>query len=196
MLRDPEITDPVVRQHLQGMSVKLIGDDMDAVLEQEIEVMLKDPLGDVVDIIGYNQYFGWYYSAFLSKALPVDEATTRRTMFRIMEDIRFRNVFGKPIIISEFGAGAKKGYVSDRGPGMIWSEEYQARVYEHQLDMLSRNDQVQGMSPWILKDFRTGLRVRNGIQDIYNRKGLISEKGEIKKAFFVLRDFYGQRATD
>jgi beta-glucuronidase len=196
MLRDPEITDPVVRQHLQGMSVKLIGADVDSVLEEEIEVMLRDPLGDVVDIIGYNQYFGWYYSAFLSKALPVDEATTRRAMFRIMEDIRFRNVFGKPIIISEFGAGAKKGYVSDKGPGMIWSEEYQARVYEHQLDMLSRNDQVQGMSPWILKDFRTGLRVRNGIQDIYNRKGLISEKGERKKAFFVLRDFYGQRATD
>jgi beta-glucuronidase len=196
MLRDPAITDPAVRGHLQGMAAKLIGDDPGAVLEREIEVMLKDPLGEIVDIVGYNQYFGWYYSSFLSRVLPVDEGVTRRTMLEIMKDIRFRNAFGKPIVISEFGAGAKKGYVSDRGPGMIWSEEYQAGVYEKQVDMLSRNDQVRGMSPWVLKDFRSAMRNLNGIQEIYNRKGLVSEKGERKKAFFVLRDFYRQRAVD
>lgn len=132
----------------------------------------------------------------LAVCCPWTTGTTRNTMFRIMKDIRFRNVFGKPIIISEFGAGAKKGYVSDKGPGMIWSEEYQKKVYEHQVDMLSRNDQVKGMSPWLLKDFRSGLRNLNGIQDIYNRKGLVSEKGEKKKAFYVLRDFYEQKAGD
>ncbi len=195
MLRDPSLDDPAVRQHLQGMAAQLI-DDMDAVLNGEIEVMLEDPLGDVVDVIGYNEYFGWYYAAFLNKMLPVDEATTRHFIFKIMKDIRFRNVFGKPIIISEFGAGAKKGYVSDKGPGMIWSEEYQQRVYEHQLDMLARNEQVKGLSPWILKDFRSALRPLNGIQDIYNRKGLVSEKGERKKAFYVLRDFYAQSASE
>jgi beta-glucuronidase len=193
LLQDPSITDPRARAHLQGMAAQMFGGDVQAVLDSEIEVLLEDPLGDVVDIIGYNQYFGWYYSAFLHNVLPVDEATTRRTMFAIMDDIRFRNVFGKPIIISEFGAGAKKGYVSDKGPGMIWSEEYQARVYEHQLAMLARNDQVQGMSPWVLKDFRSALRPLNGIQETYNRKGLVSETGEKKQAFFVLRDFYAQR---
>ena len=194
MLRDPRITDPAVRQQLQGMAKEMIGNDLETVLNSEIEVMLDDPLGKVVDIIGYNEYFGWYYSAFLNRMLPVDEATTRRHMFRIMNDIRFRNVFGKPMIISETGAGAKKGYVSDQGPGMIWSEEYQAKVYEHQVDMLSRNDQVKGMSPWLLKDFRSSLRSLNGIQEVYNRKGLVSEKGEKKKAFFVLRDFYARKA--
>lgn len=192
LLQDPEVSDPRARAQLQGMAAQMFGDNLQAVLDSEIEVLLEDPLGEVVDIIGYNQYFGWYYSAFLHRALPVDEAATRRTMFAIMRDIRFRNVFGKPIIISEFGAGAKKGYVSERGPGMIWSEEYQAKVYEHQLAMLARNDQVQGMSPWILKDFRSGLRPLNGIQDTYNRKGLVSETGEKKQAFYVLRDFYAQ----
>lgn len=195
MLKDPTISDPRARAHLQGMAAQLYGDSQQAVLDSEIEVLLQDPLGEVVDIIGYNQYFGWYYSAFLHNALPVDEATTRRTMFAIMEDIRFRNVFGKPIIISEFGAGAKKGYVSALGPGMIWSEEYQAKVYRHQLAMLARNEQVQGMSPWILKDFRSALRPLNGIQDTFNRKGLVSETGEKKQAFFVLRDFYRQRSA-
>ena len=83
-----------------------------------------------------------------------------------------------------------------KGPGRIWSEEYQALVYERQLDMLSRNEQVRGMSPWILKDFRSAMRNLNGIQEIYNRKGLVSEKGEKKKAFFVLRDFYREQAAD
>jgi beta-glucuronidase len=195
MLRDPEITDPAVRAHLQGMAAKMTVDDLETVRDSEMEVMLTDPLGEVVDIIGYNQYFGWYYSAFMSSILPVDQGTTRRNMLKLMRDIRFRNAFGKPIVISEFGAGAKKGYVSDKGPGMIWSEEYQARVYEAQMDMLKRSDFVQGMSPWVLKDFRSAMRSLNGIQDIYNRKGLVSEKGEKKKAFYVLRDFYKQKAS-
>ena len=167
----------------------MIGEDMDAVLNSEIEIMLKDPLGDVVDIIGYNEYFGWYYASWLGAQLPVDQGTTRNTMFKIMNDIRFRNVFGKPIIISETGAGAKKGYVSDKGPGMIWSEEYQAKVYQHQVDMLSRNDQVKGMSPWLLKDFRSGLRNLNGIQEIYNRKGLVSRKGREEKSLLCIARF-------
>ena len=79
---------------------------------------------------------------------------------------------------------------------MIWSEEYQAMVYESQLDMLSRSDFVQGMSPWILKDFRSAMRPLNGIQEFYNRKGLVSEKGEKKKAFYLLRDYYQRKADE
>ncbi|NHN35785.1 beta-glucuronidase [Pseudomaricurvus alcaniphilus] len=195
MLRDPEITDPSTRARLQAMADELFAGELDKVLNSEIEVMLDDQLGSVVDIVGYNEYFGWYYSAFLERSLPVDQATIRRTMFGIMKDIRFRNVFGKPMIISEFGAGAKKGYVSPQGPGKLWTEEYQAKVYTYQLDMLDRNDFVQGMSPWILKDFRSAARELNYIQGIYNRKGLVSEEGEKKKAFSVLQSFYQQKAA-
>lgn len=195
-LNDPLIDDAETRARLEAMAARLIGDDIDAVLNSEIEIVLRDELGSVVDIVGYNEYFGWYYAAFLHKSLPVDEATTRRTILRIMKDIRFVNVFGKPIIISEFGAGAKKDYVSPHGDGSIWTEAYQARVYEHQLDMLDRNEAVQGMSPWVLKDFRSALRQLNGIQDDYNRKGVVSEEGEKKQAFFVLRDYYARKAGE
>ena len=47
-----------------------------------------------------------------------------------------------------------------------------------------------GTTPWILKDFRSPRRVLPGIQDYYNRKGVVSDKGEKKKAFYVLRDWY------
>ena len=195
LLTDPEITDESARARLQAMADQLIGEDLVNVLNSQIEVVLSDELGTVVDIIGYNEYFGWYYASFLSGVLPVAEGDIRRAMFRLMKDIRFSNAFGKPIIISEFGAGAKKDYQSPHGDGTLWSEAYQARVYEHQVDMLSRNDAVQGMSPWILKDFRSAMRQLNGIQENYNRKGIISDKGEKKQAFFVLRDFYAQKAA-
>ena len=50
------------------------------------------------------------------------------------------------------------------------------------------------MSPWILKDFRAPVRVLPGIQDGYNRKGLVSEEGERKLAFDTLAAFYSNIA--
>jgi beta-glucuronidase len=49
---------------------------------------------------------------------------------------------------------------------------------------------MRGMSPWILTDFRSPRRPLPGIQDFYNRKGLISGEGERKLAFFTLQNFY------
>ena len=107
-------------------------------------------------------------------------------MFEILEDIKITSIYNKPIHISEFGAGAKYGTTGNK----IWSEEYQANVYRHQLKMISNNPQIQGITPWILKDFRAMLRPLPGIQDFYNRKGLIDENGNKKEAFTVLQDFY------
>ena len=62
--------------------------------------------------------------------------------------------------------------------------------------MLANSPQVQGMTPWILKDFRAMLRTLPGIQDYRNRKGLIDENGERKAAFYVLRDSIGTIGVD
>jgi beta-glucuronidase len=43
-------------------------------------------------------------------------------------------------------------------------------------------------------DFRSPNRLLPGIQDDFNRKGLISEKGEKKQAFFVLQEAYKTNA--
>ncbi len=59
--------------------------------------------------------------------------------------------------------------------------------------MIDKIDQLRGISPWILVDFRSPRRVLPEVQDNYNRKGLISEKGEKKKAFFVLQKYYNQK---
>jgi beta-glucuronidase len=50
------------------------------------------------------------------------------------------------------------------------------------------------MSPWILRDFRSPRRPLPGIQDFWNRKGLLSDTGERKLAWFLLRDYYAAKS--
>ncbi len=56
--------------------------------------------------------------------------------------------------------------------------------------MLNKIAQLRGMSPWVLMDFRSPNRPLADIQDEFNRKGLISEKGQKKLAFYVLQKAY------
>ena len=149
-------------------------------------ISIDDPLGEIVDLISYNEYFGWYYVTFFTEQMRVSEGTLRKLMFEIMPSIKITSSYNKPIHISEFGAGAKYGNKTNK----IWSEGYQAKLYVHQLEMLANNPQIQGISPWVLKDFRAMLRPLADIQDFYNRKGLIDESGNKKEAFEVLADFY------
>ena len=151
---------------------------------------VQDPLAEIVDVPALNEYFGWYYSGGLAMLLPWSSHHMRKVMLDGMEGIEIRTPEGKPLIVSELGAGAKYGKHAPREELAAYSEEYQALVYEKQLEMLARQPQVRGLSPWILKDFRAPLRMYQGVQDYWNRKGLISDAGEKKQAFFVLRDHY------
>jgi len=132
---------------------------------------IDDPLGKALDVIGFNEYIGWY------EGKPED---ADQTEWKISYD--------KPLIVSEFGAGAKYGL---HGPEtQRWTEEYQANLYRHQFVMLNKITQLRGMSPWILMDFRSPVRLLPGIQDGFNRKGLISDQGQKKEAFTVLQKAY------
>ena len=133
--------------------------------------IVDDPLGKALDVIGMNEYIGWY------EGHPDSADATE-----------WRIDYQKPLIVSEFGAGAKAAL---HGPvNQRWTEEYQANVYRHQLPMLNRITQLRGMSPWVLMDFRSPNRPLAGIQDEFNRKGLISETGQKKLAFYVLQKAY------
>ena len=138
------------------------------------EVVIDDPLGEYIDVIGINSYCGWY---------------SRKP--QQCRDMIWKNKFDKPMIMSEMGAGALQGLRGDKG--QIWTEEYQAEVYRCNLEMIEKIDFLSGLSPWILVDFRSPRRNLRAIQNDYNRKGLISENGVKKEAFFVLQDFYSKK---
>ena len=150
-------------------------------------ITLDDPIGQYLDIVALNEYFGWYYSVFLAPQIQISEKTFRLLMLELLPEIRINNLFSKPIHLSEFGAGAKFG---KSGEG-IWSDSDRSVVYKTQIAMIKNNpDTIQGYSPWILKDFRSMMRPLAGIQDYYNRKGLMDENGNKKEAYYYLQKFY------
>ncbi len=69
----------------------------------------------------------------------------------------------------------------------------QANLFQHQIAMLQRIPELAGISPWVLMDFRSPRRFLPGIQDYYNRKGLVSDRGQKKQAFYVLQKFYQEK---
>ncbi|MBT3624134.1 MAG: hypothetical protein HN526_08565 [Gammaproteobacteria bacterium] len=96
--------------------------------------------------------------------------------------------------MSEFGAGAPKG--KRGGPHDRWTEDYQVTVYNAQFAMMDDIPFLRGLSPWILKDFRTPKRPLAGVQDYFNRKGIISDQGERKLAWETVHAYYQKRSSD
>lgn len=139
--------------------------------------VIEDPLQEYVDIIAFNQYIGWY------DGLPEKCKTAE-----------FDIKFDKPVMVSEFGGDALQGNHGSKDAR--WTEEFQEDLFKETLKMLDKIPQLRGITPWILADFRSPRRVLPDIQDGWNRKGLISETGDKKKAFFVLQDFYKIKKTE
>jgi beta-glucuronidase len=150
-------------------------------------MLIDDPVLAKLDVIGFNEYMGWYYPAYVAPLFGVDEPSMRRAELALMPTLRFDPAIERPFIISEFGADAIPG--ASGGEGAVETEAYQAMVYRQQFAMLANSRHLAGMAPWVLKDFRSPKRTR----DFYNRKGVIDETGRRKVAFDVLRAFYATR---
>jgi beta-glucuronidase len=138
--------------------------------------IVDDALGKALDVVGVNEYIGWYEQ---------QPETADVTEWRID--------YQKPLIVSEFGGDAKAGLHGKETER--WTEEYQASIYRHQFGMLNKIPQLRGMSPWVLMDFRSPNRPLAGIQDEFNRKGLISDQGQKKQAYFILQKAYQEKSV-
>jgi beta-glucuronidase len=142
-----------------------------ACLVNHEKVRIEDRLSGYLDVIGLNEYYGWYKP-------NIEEL-----------EVLFRNSDpDKPVVISEFGADARAGHhgsISEK-----FTEEYMEQVYEAQIRTIRKLEYVKGLTPWILYDF-TCPRRQNRYQAGFNRKGLIAEdKKTRKKAFYTLQAYY------
>lgn len=133
--------------------------------------MIDDPIGEYLDVLSVNQYINWYGGT----PGPMDHIT-------------WESAFDKPLIMSEFGGGALQGWHAGRE--QRWSEEYLEYHYQNILEMFDNIEFLSGTAPWILMDFRSPRRPLPQIKDGFNRKGLISEQGIRKKAFYVMQEYY------
>lgn len=61
------------------------------------------------------------------------------------------------------------------------NDEFQEDLYRQTLAMIDKVPQLRGVTPWILEDFRSPRCPMTGVQDGWNRKGLIGSNGEKKK---------------
>lgn len=138
---------------------------------------IDDEIGKSLDIIAFNQYLGWY-GGNLENA----------------EKTFWTTPYNKPVFVSEFGGDAKAGFHGEKNER--WTEEYQEYLYIQNLKMIEKIPHLSGTSPWILVDFRSPKRLLPGIQDGYNRKGLISNDGEKKKAFYIMQDWYAKKKKE
>ena len=149
---------------------------------------VEDPLKDALDLFSFNEYIGWYDA-------PKE----------FCDSIIWQLDTDKPVVISEFGGGARhfsQDFMDNRivqcvksNPRAFFNEENQAELYRHQFTMLRKIPGLAGTIPWILTDFRSPHRLLEGVQDGYNRKGLYTEQGEKKPAWQVVKDWNDEHRT-
>ena len=142
-----------------------------ACLINHVKLKIEDRLAAELDVIGINEYYGWYDPDF--SKLP---------------KILSNSSPDKPVLICEFGGGARK---DQRGTEHdLFTEDKQRALYEQQVAAFKQCAYVAGTTPWILYDFRCPRRL-NRYQEGFNRKGLIDADRERKKpAFYVMKEYY------
>ena len=138
---------------------------------------MEDSFPEQLDLIGVNKYMGWY------APWPKDP-----------KDCHWQVCPDKPLFITEFGGEALYGQSGDETVASSWSEDYQAKLYRDNIRMFENIPNLCGVSPWILFDFRSPFRFHPTNQDGWNRKGLVSDQGMRKKAWYIMRDYYRSKA--
>ncbi len=136
---------------------------------------MKDDFPEQLDVVAINKYLGWYHP------WPVDPS-----------EVAWNVCPTKPLIFSEFGGEALYGQSGDENVASSWSEDYQAKLYRDNLEMFKHIPNLAGISPWILFDFRSPYRYHPVNQEGWNRKGLVSDQGYRKKAWYLIHDYYMQ----
>lgn len=136
---------------------------------------LIDPLPAYLDFVSINKYMGWYMP------WPIRPS-----------EVRWNVATDKPLVFSEFGCEAQYGQSGDPTIPGSWSEDYQEQLYKDNLAMFNQVPNLAGISPWILFDFRSPRRLHPVNQGCWNKKGLISDGGYRKKAWYVIRDYYNK----
>ena len=134
---------------------------------------IEDRLAEHLDVIGINEYFGWYEPGFEGLQRLLDNSNPDR-----------------PVLITETGADAKAGHHGREDE--LFTEECQARILSEQVRISAAKPYICGIAPWLLYDFRSERRhtLFNGG---FNRKGVIAEDKRTRKlGFQALADSYSR----
>jgi beta-glucuronidase len=137
---------------------------------------------ETCDVACINRYWGWYLNGG-----EIDKGVAM--IDQELDDLW--EVWGKPIIITEFGTDTQPGLHGH--PALMWTEEYQAEFIRGYLEVAARKDFVAGMQVWNYADFaavQSVMRVGG-----MNMKGVFTRARQPKMAAHVLREFWVKKTV-
>jgi beta-glucuronidase len=140
------------------------------------------------DMLGLNQYFGWYRWV---------------ADFTLLEPYLYelRDLYpGKAIVMTEFGAEGRPE-LAEAPPDLKGGYPFQTFHAQRTLDVIDRSPVLSGAIYWTLREFEinpgwqggAGRRAAQFEPNTRHQKGLITYEGERKPAYYVVRDRF--RAT-
>ena len=143
------------------------------------------------DIICINIYYGWYgYRGFTGKLSDWDDFVVN-----FEKRLKEQGWFGKPVVMSEFGAGALAGFHSPFDT-VRWSEEYQRDLLEYCLELFHKTDYMRGTYIWQFCNIRTSPSMDINRVRYFNNKGILDEYRNPKAAYYKIKELYTRYAKE
>jgi beta-glucuronidase len=142
---------------------------------------LTTPAHRYLDVLGVNEYFGWYRSVIENR--PDLPATTTADLSPFLDQLHAANP-NLPLVITEYGAEASQnGPVEQKG-----TYEFQRKWVMDHIRVHGTKPFVNGSIHWALRDFRVHQTWQGGAPDAYatppwHNKSLIEQSNWAKPAF-------------
>lgn len=150
-------------------------------------------VADLVDVIGINEYWGWYDRINQSgegEKGKTENYHSEPDLSPLEKCLDEKSKLGKPLLISEFGADAKPGYLSSGCE--LWSEDYQALLFKKQMEFFARYPAIAGTFPFVYADYRDPSKCVNQYWHGLNLKGVVDYHRGHKLAWETMREFYAR----
>lgn len=148
------------------------------VMAQVSTLDMDSPLNRITDVLGYNQYFGWYSGKTEDNKKWLDS---------------FHKKYPERALgLSEYGAETVLSWHTETPKAQDYTEEYQALYHEDMLKIFAQRPWLWSTYVWNMFDFAADARSEGGSSG-RNNKGLVTYDRRIKKdAFFVYKAFWSR----
>ncbi len=134
--------------------------------------------GDDSDVVSVNNNPLWYHDT------PVREALSQK-----LSETGADRGEGKPVIVSEIGAGAIPGYHDPFGEAK-WSEERQCAILREQLQAVLTDERCTGVFLWQFADVRVDDSWFSTRPRTMNNKGVVDEYRRPKLAYQTVKALF------
>lgn len=144
------------------------------------DFQLDDICMDLPDVASFNIYPQWYFDCNIAEFLS-----------QLHHALEQSPAAGKPLIISEVGAGGIYGCHANAEEK--WTEEYQAAALTQQLTAVLQDPDCTGVYIWQYADTRVSREWFASRPRSYNNKGIVDEYRRAKLAYAQVKRIFHEQ---